>query len=163
MTTFKGREVHLKNEPLKVGDKAPNFRLFDGQLQEKTLADYQGVKLISVVPSIDTGVCDLQTRRFIADLGKKSSVTVITVASDLPFALKRWCGDSGNEKAIVLSDYFDHQFAKDYGVFIEELHLNSRAVFILNSENEIVYLEYLEEIGHHPDYDAVFEALKNVK
>lgn len=162
MAIYRGREVQLKNERLKVGDIAPEFRLFDGQLQERRLSEFSGVKLISVVPSIDTGVCDLQTRRFIADV-KKNNVTVITVATDLPFALKRWCGDSGNEKAIVLSDYFDHQFALDYGVFMEEVRLNGRAVFVLNEENKITYLEYLEEISQHPDYDAVFDALKNVK
>lgn len=162
MVIFRGRQVHLKNEKLKVGDKAPSFRLHDGQLEEKRLEDFEGAKLISVVPSIDTGVCDLQTRRFLSDLSKKTNFHVITVATDLPFALKRWCGDSGNEKAILLSDYFDHQFGLDYGVFMEEVHINSRAVFVLDANNVITYVEYLDEVSKHPDYDAALEAVKKV-
>lgn len=160
---FKGSDIHLKNEALQVGQKAPDFVLRDNGLAPKSLKDFPGRKIISVVPSIDTGVCDTQTRRFNQEIENIANAQILTVSVDLPFAQARWCGAAGLDKAITLSDYFDHNFGLAYGLFIEELHLLSRAVFVLNSDDEIVYVEYLAEVADHPNYEAALEALKSAK
>ncbi|NLL49432.1 MAG: thiol peroxidase [Firmicutes bacterium] len=162
------RTVYMRENPLTalgkklmVGDQAPDFKLVNTDLNTKTLADYkEGVKLISVVPSLDTGVCDRQTRRFNEEISALKGATVITVSVDLPFAQKRWCGNAGLDAAITLSDHRDVSFGKAYGVLIEELRLLARAVFVLDEDNKITYVEYLEEMTEHPDYDKALEALR---
>lgn len=161
MPTFKGEPIRLEGAALSVGDVAPEFTLTATDLSKKSLADFSGKKVISVVPSIDTGVCSAQTRCFNEALQDKE-VTVMTVSVDLPFAQDRWCGASGLDKVILLSDYFDHSFGKAYGLLIEELHLLARAVFVLNEKNEITYLEYLDEMTNHPDYEAAIAAVDNL-
>lgn len=160
MTTFGGDIIHLIGKELQVGDTAPDFTLTANDLSKKHLADFEGRKIISVVPSLDTGVCDTQTRTFNARVNDMESAYIITVSADLPFAQARWCGAAGLEKAITLSDYFDSSFGEAYGVLIEELHLLTRAVFVLDSKNTIVYAQYVPEIKTEPDYDAALEALK---
>ncbi|MEY8700134.1 thiol peroxidase [Streptococcus ferus] len=159
MATFKGSPITLEGNRLAVGDLAPDFLLTAPDLSKKRLTDFEGPKIISVVPSIDTGVCDAQTRRFNEALAD-SGVAVITVSVDLPFAQKRWCAAAGLDHVSILSDYFDHSFAEAYGVWIKELHLLARAVFVLDETNQISYVEYLDEMSQHPDYDAALEAVK---
>lgn len=163
MTTFLGNPITLIGKRLEVGQQAPDFSLHNRDLKQKSLSDFPGRKIISVVPSLDTGVCDAQTRKFNEAVGAISGATVLTVSVDLPFAQARWCGAAGLDQAVTLSDYYDHHFGERYGVFIEELHLDSRAVFVLDSQDKIVYVEYLDEISQHPNYDAALEALKQAQ
>ena len=158
--TFKGTPMTLLGEEVKQGDKAPEFTVLANDLSEKTLEDYSGVRLISVVPSLDTGVCDAQTRKFNEQAAGLENVSVLTISADLPFAQKRWCGAAGIEDAITLSDHRDLSFGKGYGVAIQELRLLTRAVFVVNSKNEVVYTEYVSEATDHPDYEKALEAAK---
>ncbi len=146
-------------EALHVGAVAPDFKLVDNELGTKTLADFGSkIKLISVVPSLDTGTCDQQTRRFNEEVAKIPEAVVITVSCDLPFAQARWCGNAGLKDAITLSDHRDVSFGRAYGVLISDLRLLARAVFVLNAKNEITYVQYLDEIREHPDYEAALHA-----
>jgi len=162
VATFKGNPITLIGPELKVGDTAPDFRLNKNLLEEATLQDFAGkIKLISVVPSLDTGVCDAQTRRFnqeAADLG--DDVVVLTVSADLPFAQARWCGAAGVDRVITLSDYKDNSFGKAYGVLIKEFALDMRAVFVVDKDNKIQYVEVLKEMTEHPDYEKPVAAVK---
>ncbi|BDD41210.1 thiol peroxidase [Streptococcus ruminantium] len=160
MTTFIGKAVTLVGPRLQVGDKAPDFVLMANDLSLKSLNDFgKQTKVISVVPSIDTGVCDAQTRRFNQDLAERDNTVVITVSVDLPFAQKRWCGAAGLEDAVTLSDYYDHAFGKSYGVLMQEWNLLARAVFVLNTVNEIIYVEYLDNVNEQPNYEAALAVL----
>lgn len=160
--TFKGNPITLIGPELKVGDTAPDFRLNKNLLEEATLQDYAGkIKLISVVPSLDTGVCDAQTRRFNQEAaGLGEDVVVLTVSADLPFAQARWCGAAGVDRVITLSDYKDNSFGKAYGVLIKEFALDMRAVFVLDKDNKIQYVEVLNEMTEHPDYEKPVAAVK---
>ncbi|MEG6590886.1 thiol peroxidase [Paenibacillus barengoltzii] len=162
VATFKGNPITLIGPELKVGDTAPDFRLNKNLMEEATLQDFAGkIKLISVVPSLDTGVCDAQTRRFnqeASDLG--DDVVVLTVSADLPFAQARWCGAAGVDRVITLSDYKDNSFGKAYGVLIKEFALDMRAVFVVDKDNKIQYVEYLKEMTEHPDYEKPVAAVK---
>ncbi|KAB2334227.1 thiol peroxidase [Cytobacillus gottheilii] len=162
--TFKGGPVTLLGQEVKVGDKAPEFTVLANDLSPVTLADSKGqVRLISVVPSIDTGVCDAQTRRFNEAAAELGNVKVLTVSVDLPFAQKRWCAAAGIEQVQTLSDHRDLSFGEAYGVAIKELRLLARAVFVVDSNDEVTYVEYVSEATDHPDYDAAIEAAKAAK
>ncbi|MBV6685348.1 thiol peroxidase [Bacillus sp. JRC01] len=162
--TFKNNPVTLVGSEVKVGDQAPDFTVLANDLSEVTLQDSKGkVRLISVVPSIDTGVCDAQTRKFNEEAVKFDNVEVLTVSVDLPFAQKRWCGANGIENVQTLSDHRDLSFGEAYGVYIKELRLLARAVFVVNSNDEVTYAEYVSEATDHPDYEAAIEAVKNAK
>ncbi|MEI7027478.1 thiol peroxidase [Paenibacillus sp. y28] len=162
--TFKGNPITLVGPELKVGDKAPDFKLNKNLVEQVSLADYAGkVKLISVVPSLDTGVCDAQTRRFneaAASLG--DNVVILTVSVDLPFAQARWCGAAGVDKVVTLSDYKARSFGTSYGVLIEELQLDMRSIFVVDANDTIQYVEYLKEMTEHPAYEAAIEAVKKL-
>lgn len=160
--TFKGNPITLIGPELKVGDTAPDFRLNKNLLEEATLQDFAGkIKLISVVPSLDTGVCDAQTRRFNQEAaGLGDDVIVLTVSADLPFAQARWCGAAGVDRVVTLSDYKDNSFGKAYGVLIKEFALDMRAVFVLDKDNKIQYVEVLKEMTEHPDYEKPVAAVK---
>ncbi len=161
--TFKNNPVTLIDKEVKVGDKAPNFTLLANDLSPVTLESSKGtVRLFSAVPSVDTGVCDAQTRRFNKDLSD-SNIQVITVSMDLPFAQKRWCAAAGLENVQTVSDHRDASFGEAYGVLIKELRLLARAVFVVNSNDEVVYVEYVPEATNHPDYTAAIEAAKSAK
>lgn len=161
--TMGGTPLTALGEALRVGDTAPDFQLVDNDLNIKTLADFgRKPKVISVVPSLDTGICDQQTRRFNTEIAEIPDAVVITVSMDLPFAQARWCGSAGLEDAITLSAHRDEIFGRDYGVLIAELRLLARSVFVLDADNKIVYLEYLDEIKKHPDYDAALDALRSL-
>jgi thiol peroxidase len=133
-------------------------------MNQVSLHDYDGkVKLISVVPSLDTGVCDAQTRRFnveAAKLGDK--VTVLTVSMDLPFAQARWCGAAGVDQVVTLSDYKEASFGEAYGVLIKELRLLMRSIFVVDADNNVQYVEYLSEMTNAPDYDKAIEAVSKL-
>lgn len=161
--TFQSNPLTLVGAELRAGDKAPDFKLIDTGLKPVTLADSKGkTRLISVVPSIDTPVCDLQTKRFNQEAAKLGAdVAVLTVSMDLPFAQTRWCGAAGASKVQMLSDYQEHAFGKAYGVLIKELQLLSRAIFVVGPDDKIRYVEYVKEITTHPDYDKALAALKS--
>jgi len=162
VVTFKGGPLTLIGPEIRVGDKAPDFKLIDAGLKPVTLADSKGkFRLVSVVPSIDTPVCDLQTKRFNQEASKlPANVAVITVSMDLPFAQARWCGLAGADKVQMLSDYREHAFGQAYGVLIKELKLLSRAVFVIGPDDKMQYVEYVKEVTEHPDYEKVLGFIK---
>jgi thioredoxin-dependent peroxiredoxin len=162
--TFKNNPVTLVGDEVKVGDKAPDFKVLANDMTEITLDSSKGkVRLFSVIPSIDTGVCDAQTRRFNEEAAKLDNVEVITVSADLPFAQRRWCAAAGLENVITVSDHKDLSFGKAYGVVMEELRLLARATFVVDSNDIITYAEYVEEASNHPNYEATIEAVKAAK
>lgn len=158
--TFKGNPVTLLGPEVKPGMTAPNFSVLDNDLSPVTLEDSKGkIRIFSVVPSLDTGVCDAQTRRFNEEAAKLGEqVKVITVSVDLPFAQKRWCGAAGIEQVQTVSDHRDLSFGTAYGVAIQELRLLARAVFVVDAADQVVYVEYVSEATEHPDYEAAVEA-----
>ena len=162
--TFKNSPVTLLGTEVKVGDKAPNFSVLANDLSPVTLEDTAGkIRLISVVPSLDTGVCDQQTRKFneaAAELGE--NVVVLTVSVDLPFAQKRWCAAAGIENVQTVSDHRELSFGQAYGVAIEELRLLARAIFVVDGEGNVTYVEYVSEATNHPDYEAAIAAVKQL-
>ncbi len=162
--TFKGNPLTLAGNTVKVGDKAPDFTLNKDLVTEVSLKDYAGkIKLISVVPSLDTGVCDAQTRRFNEEAVKLGDqVVILTVSVDLPFAQARWCGAAGIENVVTLSDYKKHSFGKAYGVLIEEFHLLMRSIFVVDANDTVQYVEYLGEMTDHPNYEAAVEAVRKL-
>lgn len=162
VATFKGNPLTLIGNEVKVGDTAPNFTVNKNLLEEATLATYAGkVKLISVVPSLDTGVCDAQTRRFNEEAAKLGdNVVVLTISVDLPFAQSRWCGAAGIDKVVTLSDYKTNSFGTSYGVFIKEFHLDMRSIFVIDQNDKVQYVEYLKEMTEHPNYEAAVAAVK---
>lgn len=161
-TTMKGNPLTLLGNELRAGDKAPAFEARTQDLKPYTLDDTKGkIRLLSAVPSLDTPVCDAETRRFnveAAKLGDK--VQIVTVSMDLPFAQKRWCAASGVANLTVVSDYFDRSFSLAYGTMIKELRLSSRAVFVVDSKDVIRYVEYVPEVANHPDYERALSAIK---
>jgi thioredoxin-dependent peroxiredoxin len=163
--TFKGNPVTLVGPELKVGDKAPDFSAVDTALTPVNLATYAGkVKIISAVPSLDTPVCDTETRRFNKDAaGLPGDIIVLTVSVDLPFAQKRWCAAADIDKVVTLSDYRDRSFGKAYGVLIDELKLLSRSIFVLDRDDVIRYIQHVPEVTQEPDYNAVLEAARQLK
>jgi thiol peroxidase len=149
-------------EPLKPGDKAPDFRLTANNWSQVSLADSAGkVRLISVVPSLDTGICDAQTRRFneeAASLG--DDVVILTVSADTPYAQRRWCGAAGVDRVQTLSDHMDMNFGNAYATHMKEVRLERRAVFVVDANGIVTYVEYLPEIVQHPDYERALEAVR---
>jgi thiol peroxidase len=161
--TFKGNPMTLVGEGRKVGDKAPDATLVANDLSEKKLSDFTGkVVILSVVPSLDTGICDKQTRRFNEEAGKLGQAVVLTVSRDLPFAQKRWCGAAGVEKVQTLSDYRDRTFGTAYGLHIKELGLLARSVMVIDKGGTIRYQELVPEIAQEPNYDAALAAAKQL-
>ncbi|MDQ0902696.1 MULTISPECIES: thiol peroxidase [unclassified Paenibacillus] len=164
VATAGGNPITLLGPEIKVGDQAPDFKVNKDLMTEVSLSDYAGkVKLISVVPSVDTGTCDAQTRRFNVEADKLGdNVVILTISVDLPFALSRFCGAAGIDKVVTLSDYKSRAFGQAYGVLIKEIQLDQRAIFILDENNTVRYVEYLTEMKEHPNYDAALDALKEL-
>lgn len=162
--TFKGNPFTLLGPEIKVGDSAPDFRVVDGTLAPVTLANYAGkIKIISAVPSLDTPVCDTETRRFNQEAASlPEQVAVLTVSMDLPFAQKRWCGAAGIDRVQLLSDYQDRSFAAAYGLMIKELKLLTRAIIIVDAANLVRYIQIVPEVTSEPDYGAVIAAVKSM-
>lgn len=156
-------EHHVQNEMLEVGAAAPDFSLIANDLSSRSLADYAGkVKVISVVPSIDTGVCADQTRRFNAEAAALGNTVVLTVSADMPFALGRFCGSEGIENSETLSTQRDMQFADDYGVHDTDWRICQRAVFVLDRDNVVRHAEYVPVIGNEVDFDAALAKAKEL-
>jgi len=164
VTKFKGNPVTLLGPTLKVGDKAPNFQVVDTSLSPVRLEDFHGkTKIISAVPSLDTPVCDTETRRFNKEAAKlPAEVVLLTISMDLPFAQSRWCGAAGINRVKTLSDYQERSFAVAYGVLIKELKLLSRSIFVIDANDTIRYIQHVPEITDEPDYAAVISAAKEV-
>ena len=163
--TFKGNPLTLIGEEIKPGMKAPDFEVLANNLTPVNLSNYDGkIKVISVVPSLDTPVCDTQTRKFNQEaVNFSKDVVVLTISMDLPFAQTRWCGAAGVSNVITLSDHKDGNFGMAFGVYIAELRLLSRSVFILDKNNEVKYVEYLSEVTNEPDYARAIDALKKIQ
>lgn len=163
MTTFLGNPVTFTGRQLQVGDKALDFSLIASDLSKKSLSDFDGMKkVISVVPSIDTGICSTQTRRFNQELSEMENTVVITISMDLPFAQARWCGAQGLANTVMLSDYYDHSFGNSYALLMNEWHLLTRAVLVLDETNKITYVEYKENVNSDVDFDAALAAVKSL-
>ncbi|MEK3890392.1 thiol peroxidase [Bacillus sp. FSL K6-3431] len=162
--TFKGNPITLIGNEATVGESAPDFTVLANDLSEVKLSDNKGtVRLISVVPSVDTGVCALQTKRFNDEIGNLGNVSVYTISADLPFAQARWAKENGLNDAKIFSDHRDLSFGEAYGVVMKELRLLARSVFVIDSEDKVVYAEYVAEGTDHPDYDKALEAAKQAK
>jgi thiol peroxidase len=162
-TTMRGNPLTLIGPELKVGDKAPEFSAVDTGLQPVSLAGTgNNVRIFSVVPSLDTPVCDMQTKRFNEEAAKLPSVEILTVSMDLPFAMKRWCGAMGVDKVKMVSDHRTGSFGENYGTLIKELRIESRAIFVVDKDNVVRHVEYVKEVADHPNYDAALSVAKEL-
>lgn len=162
--TLKGRPVTLVGKPVAVGDAAPDFIVVDQNLSPVPFAAFRGKPcVISSVVSLDTEVCDTETRRFNEEaVGLSDELEILTISTDLPFAQKRWCGAAGIERVTVLSDHRDASFGTAYGVLIKDLRLLARAVFVIDKSGVITYKEIVSEVTHEPDYEGVLDAARQV-
>jgi len=164
IATIEGKPLTLVGEEVKVGDKAPDFTVLDNDLSPVDFSSYRGkVCVISSVPSLDTPVCDTETRRFNQEAGRLGSdVVILTISMDLPFAQKRWCGAAGVDKVQTLSDHREASFGTAYGVLIKELRLLARAIFVVDREGIIQYIQLVKELTKEPDYEAVLNAVSKL-
>jgi thiol peroxidase len=161
-TTFKGNPLTLIGPELKPGDSAPDFAAIDTSLQPVNLTSTgRNVRIISVVPSLDTPVCDAQTRRFNQEAAAMPDVDILTVSMDLPFAQKRWCGSFGIDKVKMISDHREGSFSSAYGTLIKELRLDSRAIFVIDRDNKVRYAQYVKEMTEFPDYEKALAAARS--
>ena len=164
LVTMKGKPITLVGQAVKVGQKSPDFEVTANDLSPVKFSSFAGkVCIIASVPSLDTAVCDIETRKFnekAAGLG--SDVVVLTISMDLPFAQKRWCGAAGIKNVQTLSDYRDASFGNAYGVLIKDLRLLARAVFVVDKKGVVRYLQIVPEIATEPDYDAALKAVKEL-
>jgi thiol peroxidase len=162
--SFKGNPVKLAGAEVKVGQNAPDFKVQKTDMSDYTLASGAGkTRIVAAVPSLDTPVCDAETRRFNEEAANIPNVEIITVSMDLPFAMKRWCGAAGVDKVTAASDHRDASFGENYGVLIQGGpldRLHARAVFVIDPDNKVKYAEYVPDIGQHPDYEAALAAAK---
>ena len=162
-TTMRGNPLTLMGPELKVGDKAPDFDTVSDSLQPVNLEKTgKGVRIFSVIPSLDTPVCDAQTKRFDEEASKLPSVQIYTVSMDLPFAQKRWCGAFGADKVKMLSDHRNGSFGEHYGTLIKDLRIESRAIFVVDQHDTIQYAQYVKEVADHPDYDSALAVAKTL-
>ena len=162
LVAMKGSPLTLLGKAVKVGDNAPDFTLTGNDLSPVQFSSFRGKTcVIASVPSLDTSVCDLETRRFNEEAGKLGcDVKVLTISMDLPFAQKRWCGAAGVNNVVTLSDHRDAGFGTSYGVLIKELRLLARAVFVVDREGKVRYLQLVPELTNEPDYAAALAAVK---
>ncbi len=165
VVTMKGNPVTLEGVRVRLGEKAPDFKVLSNDLNEISLKDFSGkIKLIASVPSLDTPVCDMEIHRFNEEASKISGdVIVIFISMDLPFAQKRFCAASGIDNVKTYSDHRDASFGTNYGVLIKEMRLLARAIFIIDKKDTIRYAEYVKEISSQPAYDAALKVLKEIK
>jgi thiol peroxidase len=148
---------------LKPGDSAPDFQAVDDSLKPVDLASTgKGVRIFSVVPSLDTPVCDAQTKRFNEEAGKLPDVSIYTVSMDLPFAQKRWCGAFGVDHVKMVSDHRSGSFGEGYGTLIKDLRIMSRAIFVVDQDNKIRHAEYVKEVADHPNYESALSVAKKL-
>ena len=158
--TFNGDPITLVGEKIKVGDNAPDFLVVDNNLKNVTLSDTSGKRIFITVPSIDTSVCDMEVRKFNEEATKLKAVTVYVVSMDLPFALVRWWGNAGIDKVKILSDYKQKSFGKKYGTLIEEFGFLTRAVFVVDENNKVTYVEYCKDVINEPNYEEALRAVR---
>jgi thiol peroxidase len=160
--TMQGNPMTLVGPEIKVGQKAPNFNVVGKGMQPATLDQFKGkVKVITTIPSIDTPVCDAETRRFNEEASKlPGGIEILSVSMDLPFAQARWCGAAGVDKVTTLSDWRSANFGTSYGALIKELHLLARAVFVVDKNDNVTYVEYVKEVANQPNYEAALDAAK---
>ena len=162
-TTFKGNPLTLVGPELKPGDQAPDFEVVDGTLQPFTLDKTGGsVRIFSVLPSLDTPVCDMQTKRFNTEAGKLPNVKIFTISMDLPFAQKRYCDAFAVDNVKMLSDHKTGSFGSSYGTLIKEWRVESRAIFVVDANNKIQHVEYVKEVADHPNYDAALSKAREL-
>ena len=163
--TFKGNPVTLIGNEVGVGQTAPDFKVQKIDLTEYTLSGSSGkTRIVASVPSLDTPVCDLETKRFNQEAAKLPNVEIVCVSMDLPFAQKRWCGASSVDKVITASDHREASFARNYGVLISGGpldRLTARAVFVIGPDDKVRHVEYVKDITEHPNYEAVLAAAKH--
>ncbi|NIR60906.1 MAG: thiol peroxidase [Gammaproteobacteria bacterium] len=161
--TLKGNEIHTSGDLPAVGARAPDFNLVDGELKDRALADFKGKKkLLNIVPSLDTPVCATSTIKFNEHAGNRDDVVMLVVSADLPFAQQRFCGAEGIENVVPLSMMRSRNFAKDYGVLIDDgplAGITARAIVVIDENDKVVYTELVPEIGQEPDYDKALAAL----
>lgn len=163
LVTFLGNPITLIGDQVKVGDKAQNFTVLANDLKPIEFASLKdSVKIISAVPSIDTGICALQTKRFNQEAAKLENVNILTISCDLPFAMKRFCGAEGIERVVTASDHKNTDFSSKYGLLIEELRLTARAVIVVDKDDTVRYVEIVKEIATEPDYDKAIEVVKGL-
>ncbi len=162
--TMKGNPLTLLGKELNVGDAAPDVELVDNDLKPVKLSSFRGkVCVVSAVPSLDTPVCDMETRRFNQEAAKLGNqVAILTVSVDLPFAQKRWCGAAGVDKVKTLSDHRQVAFGEAFGVLIKDLRLLARAIFVIDQKGTIQYVQLVKEVAQEPDYEAVLNAVKKL-
>ncbi len=162
-TAMGGKPVTLLGKKLNTGDKAPDFVALKQDLTPFTLKEVsEKIKIVSAVPSVDTGVCELQTKRFNEEASKLKDIAILSISMDLPFALGRFCAIQGIDKVMMLSDHKNASFGEAYGVLIEELRLLNRSIFVLDENNIIRYMEIVAENTNHPDYESALKAVKNL-
>jgi thiol peroxidase len=161
--TFKGNPLTLVGPELRPGDKAPDFEVVDKTMSVVDLVKTSGdVRIFSVVPSLDTPVCDMQTKRFNEEAAKLPGIKMYTVSMDLPFAQARWCGAFGVDNVTMLSDHRNGSFGANYGTLIKEWRIESRAIFVVDRDNTIRHVEYVKEVADHPDYEAALQTAINL-
>ena len=162
--TMHGNPLTLVGNDVKVGDIAPDATLLNNDLTPVTISSYKGkICVISSVPSLDTPVCDIETRRFNQEAeGLGDDVVILTASMDLPFAQKRWCGAAGVDRVITLSDHRDASFGSAYGMLIKELRLLARGIFIIDREGIISYIQIVKEVSEEPDYAEVMKEIKKL-
>ena len=158
--TFNGDPITLVENQVKVGDTAPDFLVVDNTLKDLTLSDTKGKRILVTVPSLDTSVCDMEVRKFNEEASKLDDVTVYVVSMDLPFAQVRWCGNAGVDRVKTVSDYKQKSFGKNYGALIEEFCFLTRAIFVVDENNKITYVEYCKDVVNEPDYESALNAVK---
>jgi len=163
--TMRGNPLTLVGDEVTVGQAAPDFTVLDNDLAPVNFSSFRGKTcIVASVPSLDTPVCDVETRKFNEEAAKLGSdVAVLTISMDLPFAQKRWCAAEGIDAVQTLSDHRDASFGTSYGVLIKELRLLARAVFVVDREGEIRYIQLVTEIAEEPDYEAVVSAVKELQ
>ena len=162
-TTFKGNPMTLVGPELKPGDKAPDFQVVDKTMQPVRLGDTGGaVRIFSVVPSLDTPVCDMQTKRFNDESRTLENIRIYTISMDLPFAQGRWCNSFGVDNVTMLSDHRGASFGTAYGTLIKEWRILSRAIFVVDQNDVVRHAEYVKEVADHPDYEAALAKAKEL-
>lgn len=161
--TFLGNPITLKGEEVKVGDTFKSFKAIDNDMKEFDSATTKGLRIFLSVPSVDTGVCDLELKMFNEKLENLANVSCYAVSMDLPFAQKRWCGAADSNILQAVSDFKDRSFAKATGTYIEELGLLTRAVFVVDASNKVIYSEYVAEVGEQPSFDEILNVIKSTE
>ena len=164
IVTMKENPLTLVGNGVKVGEMAPDFVVLDNNLSPVKFSSFRGkISIVSSVPSLDTPVCDVETRRFNEEASKLGDqVLILTISMDLPFAQKRWCAAAGVTRVQTLSDHRDASFGTSYGVLIKELRLLARAVFLVDQKGVLQYMQLVKELTKEPDYKAILSALKKL-